>query len=230
MQRLTVLAGYLSFFAFGALAFVFSLVMFSGCAVQECSYLADCGGGQVCSAEGMCVADTRPAFEGSNSAGFARSGDVDGDGDVTIGDVAAPGEALWNGRIGPVGGFDGPAMLSVVTDEAWDLTTINVMGDSDEGYGLFILNLAGGISDLPVGLSNFSLEDANNGGSYAQLCSDTDSGLHFDGYPEETVINVEPTEEGYVVDVKTTITNGFDGANAGGGAPTVLRVTFQLTQ
>lgn len=223
MQRLAVSIAFLS---------VSSLALMPlACAPQECASLDGCSSGLMCSADGMCVTDTRdPALSarGGNGVGV-RAGDLSPQDGVDVGEVVAPNDAIWAGRIGPVGGFDGPATLSMWNDAAFGVTTINVTGESNEGYGLFILNLVND-GTLPVGAWNIDADAINEGGSYVQLCSDTEGGQHFDGIPEQTVVDVTPNDEGFLVDVKSTITNGFDGYNDGGGQPTVIRVSFQLAQ
>jgi hypothetical protein len=223
MQRLAVSIAFLS------------AVPFAGCSTQECTYLNDCPSAQVCSADGRCIADERPeALAVRNGNGEVRGGDDalddDGLGDVGVGNVSTPEEALMSGRIGPVDGFEGPAVMSYWNDVDFGMNVINVTSQSDEGFGLFILSLANGIEALPVGTTTIGTEGLDDGATYVQLCADTaDGGVHFDGIADETVVTVTPNEDnGFDVDVTTTITEGFEGWSYDHAEPTVLRVEFTL--
>jgi hypothetical protein len=224
-QRLIRSASFLSAALLGAAAQ-------TGCATQECVFLNDCPNPQVCSAEGQCV-DSERRFLGGGMGGGAALGvdvDVDGDGDidVSIGEVTTPGpEATLVGDIGPIGGFEGRAQVGAYADGDFGFTTVDVRAESDEGYGLFLLTLPDGLPSLPIGTTTYDEEAAMEGGTYVQLCSDSvDGDIHFDGYPELTVITVtENEDDNFDVDIDTTITEGFDGLGAG---PTTVRASFVL--
>ncbi len=229
MQRLTASIAFLSL--------PLATLSVSACSTQECTYLNDCPSAQMCSPEGRCIADEDGAAllarNGGGEIGLGGGddvGDVDPNDVIGIGDVGQPSDATMSGSIGPVGGFDGPAVVSVFADADFGLNIINVTSETGQGYGLFILSLANGIEALPVGTTTIGIEGLDGGATYVQVCSDSDDGMvHFDGIAEETVVTVTPNDdEGYDVDVTTTITEGFDGWSYEGAEPTVLHVSFTI--
>ncbi|MDP2344653.1 MAG: hypothetical protein Q8O67_27135 [Deltaproteobacteria bacterium] len=134
--------------------------------------------------------------------------------------------AQLSGDIGPVRQFDGPASAYLSDEQGYSNLTVDSRGSN--GSGFIMLYLDKSIRDLPAGEThmrgNNNMEDTN----YVQLCSDSDSGDHFDGIASDVIIVV--TERGDVrdIDVDATISEGFEGSNYDTGNPTVVTSHFTL--
>ena len=137
--------------------------------------------------------------------------------------------ARVRGDIGPVRQFDGEAQVSGYDDPDFGTSNITLNTQNGEGTGLVMIYLGNSLRDMPAGRYDVSSSNDFGDTEYVQLCSDSFSGIHFDGIAEDATITITDRDSGVRdVEVEATITEGFDGASYGGAEPTVVNSTFSL--